>query len=72
MLAPPRGNDTGADPNAYKIQYLCHELGRSCRTISPTVSAESAGGESPSNVTPQVDVGYDTFGGATHIKDERG
>ncbi|MEO8695675.1 MAG: RHS repeat-associated core domain-containing protein [Acidimicrobiales bacterium] len=70
-MVPPRGNEAGANPNAFKIQYLNDEVGRPYGTISPTVAAESGGG-APSNVNPQVDVGYNTFGDNTHQKDERG
>ena len=70
-VVPPRGNEPGADPNAFKVQSLYDELGRPYRTISPTVATEQNGG-APTNVAPQTETGYDSFGDATHRKDERG
>ena len=70
MMVPPKGNKPGNTPATYRVTRTYDLAGRISTVVSPTVAAESAGG-TPTNVTPTVTYGYNTFGDLTHVRDER-
>jgi RHS repeat-associated protein len=67
----PRGNVTGADPQAYTSTFRYDELGQQVSASLPAVAVEQNGG-APQTVNPTSTVGYDTFGQAVAVRDELG
>lgn len=68
---PPRGNQSGANPDAFATEYGYDVLGRLVTATGPSVTAETGGG-TPSAVRPVVTRGYNTFGEPLSTKDEVG
>ncbi|WP_157984823.1 RHS repeat-associated core domain-containing protein [Lentzea terrae] len=67
----PRGNVTGADPNAFTARLTYDEIGQLITSTAAPLSVES-GGQPASTVTPTATTGYNTFGEITDYKDELG
>ncbi|MEV7439461.1 LamG-like jellyroll fold domain-containing protein [Streptomyces griseoviridis] len=67
----PRGNLTGADPDAYTTTYRHDALGRPVEETAPAVQAEK-NGKTATTVKPATLTGYNTFGEATDSTDARG
>ncbi len=67
----PRGNAPGGNPAAYRTDLELDQLGRTIRTLSPPVEV-TEGGTTVSGVRPTWTTGLDTYGQATHQRDERG
>ncbi|MGC9536762.1 DNRLRE domain-containing protein [Streptomyces sp. UG1] len=67
----PRGNATGADPAAHTTDHTYDALGRLTETRAPPVTVEVRG-QTAATARPTTTVGYDTFGGATDVRDPNG
>ncbi|SFQ99982.1 RHS repeat-associated core domain-containing protein [Lentzea waywayandensis] len=67
----PRGNATGADPNAFTARLTYDEIGQRVTSTAAPLSVES-GGQAASTATPSASTGYNTFGEMTEYKDEIG
>ncbi|MFE3198092.1 LamG-like jellyroll fold domain-containing protein [Embleya sp. NPDC059237] len=67
----PRGNVNGADKAAFTTTFGYDEVGRQIKTISPTISIESAGG-APVSSRAITMTGYNTFGEVAESSDANG
>ncbi|MGW0909405.1 LamG-like jellyroll fold domain-containing protein [Streptomyces sp. NPDC002853] len=67
----PRGNDTGAVPQAHTTSYRYDALGRLVQHTSPEVRTEEKGAAATA-ARPVARTGYNAFGEATETKDPRG
>ncbi|MFI8828540.1 LamG-like jellyroll fold domain-containing protein [Streptomyces sp. NPDC053431] len=67
----PRGNKTGADPDAYTTAYRYDALGRLVEQASPAVSTEIYGSAAQQK-KPTTTNGYNTFGDLSGSRDENG
>ncbi|MYV45689.1 laminin G, partial [Streptomyces sp. SID2888] len=67
----PRGNVTGADPEAHTTKYRYDALGRLVQETAPPVQAEEHG-STATTVKPSTMTGYNTFGEATETEDAHG
>ncbi|MEV1005623.1 RHS repeat-associated core domain-containing protein [Nonomuraea sp. NPDC050202] len=69
-MVDPRGNASGADPDAYTTSYRYDTLGRLVERKSPTVQIEKNGTAQPGRPTTRF--GYNTTGQQTHTIDAEG
>ncbi|MGW3353761.1 RHS repeat-associated core domain-containing protein [Nonomuraea rubra] len=69
-MVDPRGNASGADPDAYTTSYRYDPLGRLVERKAPTVQIEKNGTAQPGRPTTRY--GYDTVGQQTHTIDAEG
>jgi RHS repeat-associated protein len=67
----PRGNATGGVASDYRSDFEYDEVGRRTRSTAPPAPAEEAGGAATTE-RANVDLGYNTYGDMTHVKDARG
>lgn len=66
----PRGNELGGTAANYRVDYTLDALGRTTQIQSPPVTVVD-NGLTTTGVRPAIATGYDTYGNATQLRDER-